>query len=74
VDFPDAITNGLRRTADMVRGVLERTRGDITFALQQRQLTDALARAGIENATVALPMEPGTGSEPSESQPTSDRG
>ncbi len=45
VDFPDAITNGLRRTTDMVRGVLERTRGDITFAIQQRQLTEALARA-----------------------------
>ena len=28
VDFPDAVTNGLRRTTDMVRGVLERTRGD----------------------------------------------
>jgi translin len=45
VDFPDAITNGLRRTTDMVRGVLERTRGDVTFAIQQRQLTEALARA-----------------------------
>ena len=45
VDFPDAITDGLRRTTDMVRGVLERTRGDITFAIQQRQLTEALARA-----------------------------
>jgi translin len=45
VDFPDAITDGLRRTTDMVRGVLERTRGDVTFALQQRQLTEALQRA-----------------------------
>lgn len=47
VDFPDAITDGLRRTTDMVRGVLERTRGDVTFALQQRQLTEALANAGL---------------------------
>lgn len=44
VDFPDAITDGLRRTTDMVRGVLERTRGDVTFAIQQRQLTQALAQ------------------------------
>lgn len=44
VDFPDAITDGLRRTTDMVRGVLERTRGDVTFALQQRELTKALRR------------------------------
>lgn len=43
IDFPDAITDGLRRTTDMVRGVLERTRGDVTFAIQQRQLTQALA-------------------------------
>lgn len=47
VDFPDAITDGLRRTTDMVRGVLERTRGDVTFAIQQRQLTQALAQAGV---------------------------
>jgi translin len=50
VDFPDAITDGLRRTTDMVRGVLERTRGDVTFAIQQRQLTQALAQAGIAGA------------------------
>ncbi|MEP6774122.1 MAG: haloacid dehalogenase [Chloroflexota bacterium] len=47
VDLPDAITDGLRRTTDMVRGVLERTRGDVTFALQQRRLTYAL-QAGTQ--------------------------
>jgi translin len=45
VDYPDAVTGGLRRTTDMVRGVLERTRGDLTLALRQRQLTDALSHA-----------------------------
>ncbi len=45
VDYPDAVTGGLRRTTDMVRGVLERTRGDLTQALRQRELTDALAHA-----------------------------
>src|SRR5881392_3604117 len=44
VDFPDAITGGLRRTTDMVRGVLERTRGDLTFDQQQHILTAALER------------------------------
>ena len=39
---PDAITGGLRRTTDMVRGVLERTRGDLTLVLQQRRLERAL--------------------------------
>lgn len=44
VDFPDAITGGLRRTTDMVRGVLERTRGDVTVMGRQRELEEALAR------------------------------
>src|SRR5215210_3951272 len=35
VDYPDAITGGLRRTTDNVRGILERTRGDLTSALRQ---------------------------------------
>lgn len=42
LDFPDALTGGLRRTCDMVRGVLERTRGDLTMALRQRELTERL--------------------------------
>jgi translin len=43
VDYPDAITGGLRRTTDALRGVLERTRGDMTAAIRQEQLTAALA-------------------------------
>ncbi|MEW6567343.1 MAG: haloacid dehalogenase [Chloroflexota bacterium] len=42
VDFPDAITGNLRRTTDMVRGVVERTRGDLTTSLQQAELKAAL--------------------------------
>lgn len=42
VDFPDAITGGLRRTTDMVRGVVERTRGDLTVAMRQEELQRAL--------------------------------
>jgi translin len=45
VDYPDAVTSGLRRSTDMVRGVLERTRGDLTMSRQQRELTEALERA-----------------------------
>ena len=45
VDYPDAVTGGLRRSTAMVRGVLERTRGDLTMSRQQRELTDALQRA-----------------------------
>lgn len=32
IDYPDALTHGLRRTTDAFRAVLERTRGDITTA------------------------------------------
>ncbi len=42
IDFPDALTNNLRRKTDMVRGVTERTRGDITTSFQQRELKRAL--------------------------------
>lgn len=42
MDYPDAMTGGLRRTTDMVRGVLEKTRGDLTVAIRQRELEIAL--------------------------------
>lgn len=42
MDFPDALTGGLRRTTDMVRGVLERTRGDLTMAWRQEKLEERL--------------------------------
>ncbi|MGC4108651.1 MAG: haloacid dehalogenase [Thermomicrobiales bacterium] len=44
VDFPDAITGGLRRTTDQFRAVLERTRGDVTLSVRQQRLERALAR------------------------------
>ncbi len=43
VDYPDAITGGLRRQVDILRGVLERTRGDLTLTLQHDRLTRALS-------------------------------
>jgi translin len=42
MDFPDAITYGLRRTTDTVRGILEKTRGDLTIALRQKELEKKL--------------------------------
>ncbi len=42
VDFPDAITYGLRRLTDMVRGVLKRSRGDVTTAARQEAMKAAL--------------------------------
>jgi translin len=43
-DFPDAVTGGLRRRVDQLRGVLERTRGDVTQALRQDRLMAALSK------------------------------
>jgi translin len=42
MDFPDAITGGLRHTTDQVRGILEKTRGDITMAVRQQELENKL--------------------------------
>ncbi|MHB8376655.1 MAG: haloacid dehalogenase [Dehalococcoidia bacterium] len=42
VDYPDAMTGGLRRTTDAVRGILEKTRGDLTLSVQQRRLEQRL--------------------------------
>jgi len=44
MDFPDAITGGLRRTTDMVRGVLERTRSDLTLVIRQKDLENRLEK------------------------------
>ena len=42
VDFPDAVTSGLRRTTDVTRGILEKTRGDLTTAVTQAQLQQTM--------------------------------
>lgn len=46
IDFPDALTGGLRRTTDLVRGVTERTRGDLTTTVQEHKLQVALKNFG----------------------------
>jgi len=44
VDYPDAMTGGLRRSVDALRAVLERTRGDVTVAVGQHRLSSELRR------------------------------
>ena len=44
VDFPEGVTGGLRHSTDQMRGVLERTRGDLTMALRQSKLEIQLAQ------------------------------
>jgi translin len=42
MDYPDAVTNGLRRQTDLVRGIIERTRADLTLSLREQHLQEAL--------------------------------
>ncbi|MEW6715962.1 MAG: haloacid dehalogenase [Chloroflexota bacterium] len=44
MDYPEAITGGLRRLTDIVRSINERTRGDLTHSYRQGQLETALKR------------------------------
>jgi len=46
VDYPDALTGGLRRSTDALRAVLERTRGDVTTAIVAARLQGAIERRG----------------------------
>jgi translin len=42
IDYPDAITHGLRKKTDVARSLIERTRGDLTNALQVKDLKNAM--------------------------------
>lgn len=42
IDYPDAITWSLRRTTDIARSIMERTRGDLTTAIRQKKLRDTM--------------------------------
>jgi len=44
MDFPDAITGGLRHTTDAVRGILEKTRSDLTLIIRQKDLEERLGK------------------------------
>ncbi len=48
MDFPDAITEGLRRRTDLARGITERTRADITVAYREEQLGQKLDRLSAQ--------------------------
>ncbi len=65
MDYPDAITNGLRRQTDVIRAIIERTRGDVTFSLRGEKLERSLSRLsgqipGSESMleSVRLPLPP----------------
>ena len=47
MDYPDAITGGLRRLTDVARGIIERTRGDYTLSLRQESLENSIRELEI---------------------------
>ncbi len=49
IDFPESLTGGLRRNTDLARGIVERTRGDLTFSVREAAL-----RRAIEQLASAL--------------------
>jgi translin len=65
IDYPDAITNGLRRQTDLARGIIEKTRGDVTFSLHGDHLTRAIRKlssqlngnkpSGSDEGDISLP-------------------
>jgi translin len=66
MDYPDAITNGLRRQTDVIRAIIERTRGDVTFSLRGEKLERSLSRLSeqipgseppLKGAALPLPPE-----------------
>lgn len=48
MDYPDAITHGLRRQTDIARSIIERTRGDITFSLRGEHLEKKIAQLSAQ--------------------------
>lgn len=58
IDYPDAITNGLRRQTDIARNIIEKTRGDITFSLRGEHLEQAIARLSKQMTGNAGPDGP----------------
>ncbi|MEW5830960.1 MAG: haloacid dehalogenase [Chloroflexota bacterium] len=63
MDYPDAITNGLRRQTDVARSLIERTRGDVTFSLRGEHLEQSISKLarqlGEETAEAPMKLRPG---------------
>lgn len=61
MDYPDAITNGLRRQTDLARGIIEKTRGDVTASLRGRELTEAIKKLSSQLNGGQVEAEDGSG-------------
>src|ERR1051325_4857254 len=61
IDYPDAITNGLRRQTDLARGIIEKTRGDVTLSLRGQNLTEAIRKLSAQLNGSQVATEDGGG-------------
>ena len=61
MDYPDAITNGLRRQTDLARSIIEKTRGDITFSLRGEDLSQAIRQLSSQLNGSPVEAEEGSG-------------
>ena len=57
MDYPDAVTNGLRRQTDLIRGIVERTRGDLTISLREQHLEHVMLGLQARLDSVEKPYE-----------------
>jgi len=48
MDYPDAVTGNLRRSTDVARSLIEKTRGDLTTSIVQENLRESLDRHARE--------------------------
>ena len=55
LDYPDAITGNLRRSTDVARSIIERTRSDLTLTMIQRDLADALRQQPRRDPAMSAP-------------------
>ena len=50
LDYPDGMTHGLRRTTDIARSLIERSRADLTTTIVQERLREQLSSPGEDLA------------------------
>ncbi len=62
LDYPDAVTNGLRRHTDLMRGIVERTRADLTISLREQKLQELLTEVLRTNPDLGA-LQPGAADE-----------
>jgi translin len=59
MDYPDALTYGLRRRTDIARSIIERTQADVTVSYRQQQLEKRLKNLSDQLSQIEEPDQDG---------------